>query len=1064
MLPNGNYIVRVPQWNNNAGAIVWGSARAGVSGQISAANSIVDVQVNRVTVLTNSNYVISASFGNGLGMAAWIDASKGRVGTLSAADGLTGSTANDGVGDNVVALQNGNYVVLSPNWDEPVSATVLDGTDIGAATWGNGTTGLTGTVSAANSLIGADTHDRIGFGGAIALKGGDYVVLSQYRSQEQGGASGAATWASGAGPTSATVAAANSIHGSSPNDFVGVSGMALDNGSYVVQSYSWSNGSATAAGAVTWASGGGPTSLTVDTTNSIVGSTANDHVGGNVVQLANSSYVTFASQWHNTSTAGAGAWTWASGTERTGLVVSAANSRVGSQTNDAIGGSTVALAKGGFVVVAPAWNGSGAATAGAVGWGNGTGALTGAISASNSLVGSTPNDLLGTTVLAGSSGNYIVASSTWDGPAGADVGFARVVNGTTGASGTVSATNSLTGATANDTVGSGGVEVLADGNYVVLSPNVDGAAVDTGAVTWMSATSGLVGYPSASNSLIGSTLGDMIGYDPFGKPFGAEPDGGYLIKSARWHQGASRVGAVSVAGPGGLRGGVSPANSVSVAELNGGDYMSFAVGYTSLDAVVIGRSHDSIVTVVLTPDKTPPTLATPANVTVVAPPGASSAAVTYSIPAANDARSTPTVVCSPPSGSTFPVGVATVTCTATDGAGLTASKTFAVTVSAVADYTPLPPARLADTRPGGTTVDGIDAGTGLRDTGTTLELQVTGRGGVPVDASAATLNVTAVDAQGNGYATVWPCGDDRPTASNLNFTTGATVPNAVLAKIGAHGEVCLFTSQPIQFVVDVNGFAPSTTSYHPLNPTRVIDTRPGQPTGDGLQQGIGAAAADSVTSVQIANRAGVPGDASAVALNVTVTEATAPGYLTVFPCGTQRPTASNVNYVTGSTVANLVVSRIGSGGNVCIYTQSTTHLVADVNGYVPAGGSFLPLQPARLLDTRPGSDHPTIDGQSAGAGLLPVGTVTTVQVAGRGGVPANAHTVVLNVTVTEPAAAGYVTAYPCGIDPPLASNLNFAVGQTVANAVIVEVGSGGSVCLTNSQPTQLITDVTGAFP
>jgi hypothetical protein len=110
-----------------------------------------------------------------------------------------------------------------------------------------------------------------------------------------------------------------------------------------------------------------------------------------------------------------------------------------------------------------------------------------------------------------------------------------------------------------------------------------------------------------------------------------------------------------------------------------------------------------------------------------------------------------------------------------------------VTVIGSADYIPLSPARLADTRQGFATIDGLDAGAGLRDVGTTLELQIAGRGGVAADASAATLNVTAVDAVAPGFATVWPCGEARPLASNLNFGTGTTVPNAVIAKIGAGG-------------------------------------------------------------------------------------------------------------------------------------------------------------------------------------------------------------------------------------------------------------------------------------
>jgi hypothetical protein len=106
----------------------------------------------------------------------------------------------------------------------------------------------------------------------------------------------------------------------------------------------------------------------------------------------------------------------------------------------------------------------------------------------------------------------------------------------------------------------------------------------------------------------------------------------------------------------------------------------------------------------------------------------------------------------------------------------------------------------------------------------------------------------------------------------------------------------------------------------------------------------------------------------------------------------------------------------------------------------------------------------TIDGQGAGAGAQPTGTVTVVRVAGRAGVPADAETAVLNVTVTEPAAAGYATVYPCGIEPPLASNVNFVGGQTIPNAVISKIGTNGDVCIFNSQPTHLIADVNGYFP
>jgi hypothetical protein len=209
----------------------------------------------------------------------------------------------------------------------------------------------------------------------------------------------------------------------------------------------------------------------------------------------------------------------------------------------------------------------------------------------------------------------------------------------------------------------------------------------------------------------------------------------------------------------------------------------------------------------------------------------------------------------------------------------------------------------------------------------------------------------------------------------------------------------------------------------------------------------------------IVGRAGVPADATSVMLNVTVTEPAGPGFATVFPCGSPRPTASNLNFIAGTTVANLVVSKLGASGKVCIFTSQATQLVVDVNGYVPASTAYLALNPARLLETRAGLT--TIDNQFNGIGIRTAASVTALQITGRGGVPAGATTVMLNVTVTEPEVAGFITVYPCGISPPLASNLNYVAGATVANAVLVKVGAAGTVCLFTSQATQLITDVAG---
>ncbi len=370
-----------------------------------------------------------------------------------------------------------------------------------------------------------------------------------------------------------------------------------------------------------------------------------------------------------------------------------------------------------------------------------------------------------------------------------------------------------------------------------------------------------------------------------------------------------------------------------------------------------------------------------------------------------------------------------------------------------------------DSREGQLTVDGQFAGIGVRAANSITELQVGGRGGVPADAAAVVLNVTVTGAQGSGFITVFPCGEELPTASNLNFKLGDTVPNAVVVKLGAGGKVCLFAAESAtHLIADTNGYFPAGSGFAPLTPGRLMDSREGQPTVDGQFAGIGVRAANSITELQVGGRGGVPADAAAVVLNVTVTGAQGSGFITVFPCGEALPTASNLNFVAGDTVPNAVIVKVGAGGKVCLFAaESATHLIADTNGYFPAGSGFAPLTPGRLMDSREGQS--TVDGQFAGIGVRAANSITELQVGGRGGVPADAGAVVLNVTVTGAQGSGFITVFPCGEPLPTASNLNFVAGDTVPNAVVVKLGAGGKVCLFAAESaTHLIADTNGYFP
>ena len=211
----------------------------------------------------------------------------------------------------------------------------------------------------------------------------------------------------------------------------------------------------------------------------------------------------------------------------------------------------------------------------------------------------------------------------------------------------------------------------------------------------------------------------------------------------------------------------------------------------------------------------------------------------------------------------------------------------------------------------------------------------------------------------------------------------------------------------------------------------------------------------TVLELQVGGVGDVPMNAAAAALNFTVTNPAAVGYVTVYPCGVTRPVASNLNYVAGQTIPNLVLAKLGTGGRVCVYTFVATDLIADVSGYFPAGSGYTPIDnPTRILDTR----------QSLPVSRLGAGAVLELQVGGVGGVPPNAAAAALNFTVTNPAAVGYVTVYPCGVTRPLASNLNYVAGQAIPNLVLAKLGTGGRVCVYSFVATDVIADVSGYFP
>jgi len=370
--------------------------------------------------------------------------------------------------------------------------------------------------------------------------------------------------------------------------------------------------------------------------------------------------------------------------------------------------------------------------------------------------------------------------------------------------------------------------------------------------------------------------------------------------------------------------------------------------------------------------------------------------------------------------------------------------------SSAPTFVGLKPARLLDTR------SGVGAPAAKVGAGQTLVLQVTGRGGVPSSGVAAvSINITATRPTVGSYLTVWPTGQARPTASILNFAAGQTIANSTVVGVSASGQVSIFNSSgSTDVLVDVSGWFPSAGVFTPLTPARLLDTR----------SGVGAPVAKvgpgQTLVLQVTGRGGVPASGvGAVSVNITATRPTVGSFLTVWPNGQARPTASILNFGAGKTIANSTVVGVSSTGKLSIFNSTgSTDVLVDVSGWFPTGGAFRALTPARLLDTRSG----------VGAPMAKVGAGQTLvlQVTGRGGVPASGvGAVSVNITATRPTAASYLTAWPNGQSRPTASILNFAANQTIANSTIVGVSSAGRVSIYNSSgSTDMLVDVSGWFP
>jgi streptogramin lyase len=664
------------------------------------------------------------------------------------------------------------------------------------------------------------------------------------------------------------------------------------------------------------------------------------------------------------------------------------------------------------------------------------------------------------------------------GPDGA-LWFANTGNSSIGRVTTGGVVSSYTGA---DISAPGGIAVGPDGALWYTN----GGSLSIGRITTAGATTswpspqiviprgiiagpdGALWFTSTANDRIGriTTTGQLTTYTGPGVDYPqgitAGPDG------ALWftNRGTNSIGRISTAGV---------VSYVKTAEMK--DPWAITVGPDSSIwfTNATGSSIGNIVTAL------PPEA--PSGVSAI--PGMSSATVTWTAPAFDGGATIATYVV------TAHTGMADgPTCTWTGGplmcavTGLTngALYTFTVTASHAGGTSP-PSAPSTQVRPPGADLfHALAAPTRILDSrpppeqvgpyatpwtaGMTREVQVTGLSGVvTIKATAVTLNVTVTGTTAPSFLTIWPKGQPQPTASNLNWVAGQTIPNAVTVKAGDGGMVNVFNpSGSANVIIDVVGYySPYMDGggFTALSPARVLDSRPppeqvgpySTPWGPGTDREVTVAGGASP----------VPPDAEAVVLNATVTGTTAESFLTIYPNGATKPTASSLNWKAGATIPNAVTVKVDTAGKIRVFNNSgNANVIVDVVGWFKTGSGnpFHPVTPVRFQDSRPPPEK-------VGAYATPwsTGTERNVSVTTASAVPAGAKAVLANVTVTSTGAESFLTVWNTGAaSRPTASNLNWKAGTTIANAVTAKIGTGDTISVfNNSGGVDVIADAAGWY-
>jgi IPT/TIG domain len=407
---------------------------------------------------------------------------------------------------------------------------------------------------------------------------------------------------------------------------------------------------------------------------------------------------------------------------------------------------------------------------------------------------------------------------------------------------------------------------------------------------------------------------------------------------------------------------------------------------------------------------------------------------------------------------------------ATDELGSNQPNAVTYTYIGLANYIPVTPYRILDTRTTG----------GPLGPGAIRQLQVTDVGSgtqIPPTATAAVLNVTEVSGSASSLLTIYPAFTTRPNASNLNFVAHTVIANLVTVTLGNNGGpqewVDIYNALgSVNVLVDVEGyFTPDVATdpqglFHPIAPIRVCDTRHPSPTPNCSAHG--ALGGGESMEINFTTAGGLPSDGSAEAavVNLTGVAGNASTFLSLFPTDSSgqcpygpghAPSFSMINLLPGAVQANRVMVALGpstpSGGDdaLCVYNAvGTINVLVDANGWYgsssaplsPAGYQFQALPPTRICDTRV-SSFPCTEG-AIGAALSRL-----TPVAGAVDIPSKVSStivaaVIANLTAVAPTAKTYLTLYPANLTrAPGVSDLNVNAGEVLPNLVVVQLDTTG---------------------